>query len=607
MTGVYHPAGFACVWDPTGDIRQRCRPWAEQRGGTQLLGIPPVSVFGFAADTEAPQPWSDSRASGVFLGEFYQLETMRADLAAAGMEVAAEPATLIPAGYVAWGAGLFARLEGLFSVVLWDHRQQTLVLYRDGSCARALYWHQGDGWAACATRLDLLASMPGVSKGIAPAGLHEYLRFLDVSPPHTIHAGISALEPGLPAHFDGVALRYARQPPVAIPPVAPPRLSATETPPFESCVTELDDALRASVAARLNREGPTGVFLSGGVDSTLLCAIAASFDPRAVEAFTVGFQEHGFDETPVAAEIAAHLGVRHHRLIYDQAAYVKGFEALVAGADLPFADPAAVPTLLLFQDCRQVVTAALDGTGADTLVGVMPARYIRIATQYAARLPRALRRAGGALLRRLPGLAAYAKMLEFDAPEDLLIRWKGWSRAEIESLRGAEVRFDHTRFFTIYRQFGHGDHLPRYSALLGNLPDDRIHQAVELTGLRVRFPYWDATVERLIRRLPLSYRYSDAQPKRLLRALLARYLPRSLWDLPKHGFDFPFIPFLQYDDHALVRRYLDPGLLDRHGLVQPEMVGRYTRAFRDGDLGLGFRIWALVVLFAWLEHHYAQI
>jgi asparagine synthase (glutamine-hydrolysing) len=139
--------------------------------------------------------------------------------------------------------------------------------------------------------------------------------------------------------------------------------------------------------------------------------------------------------------------------------------------------------------------------------------------------------------------------------------------------------------------------------LLGNLPDDRVHQAAELTSLRVRFPYGDRRVVDLVRGLPLAYRYTDAEPKRLLRALLGRYVPRHLWDVPKHGFDFPFVDVLHYDSHALVRRYLGPRVLERHGLVDPAMVENYAQAFRAGDRSMGFRIWGLVVLFAWLEHH----
>jgi len=593
--GIRAP-GFAAIWDPRGRTVGPCCAWAQGRGGHHAHLSGSLSVYAFdAGGAGGVHTWDGDATSGVCWGELYNIAAVQEQLAEAGLQVAATLPAVLGAGYALWRERLFARLEGLFCVVLWDHRERQLTMYRDGSGAKALYWYRGQGWAAVATRLDILMELPDVPRAIGPRGLHEYLRFLDISPPNTIYADVIALEAGLAAHFDGTELRREQ------PPAPAPR--RRQPPPFETCVDRLDEALRASVTARLESDGSTGVFLSGGIDSALVAAVAASVRRDALDAFTVGFADHGFDEAPVAADVAEHLGIRHHRLQYSQQQYREAFEDFVAGADLPFADPAALPTLLLFRDCRRHVNAVLDGTGADTLVGVMPARHIRIATQYAAVLPRALRLTIGAAVRWLPPLAEYASILDFDAPEDLLIRWKGWSRGEIERLCGTPVSLSETRFFQIYRTFPRRDHFECYSALLGNLPDDRIHQAAELESLCVRFPYWDKTVEDLVKSLPQAYRYTDKEPKRLFRALLGRYVPRAIWDRPKHGFDFPFIAFLQQDDFSLVRRYLEPERLGRHGIVDTALVRHYARAFMDGDTSLGFRIWALVVLSGWLEHH----
>ena len=579
-----------------------CRSWATQHGAV-LFAVNPAEAFGFGLPDASLSSWSDRPSSGVFLGELYRQDRVRAELSAVGVDGGRDDVALVAASYATWGEEAFGRLEGIFCVALWDPDERKLVLYRDATCARSLYWYQGEGWVAVGTRLDILNEVPGLAVKIGAPGLHEYLRFLDISPPNTIFQQIRALEPGQTGRSFGAGVEYrdpGRWRELGSPRVGP---GGGNPPPFETCLNELDAALRASVAARLDSAGPTAVFLSGGIDSALLCAIAADLDRDRINAFTVGFEQGRFDETPVAAGIAAYLGIRHHRLCYDDRTYAGAFERFVESVDVPFADPAGLPTWLMFHDCREVADVALDGTGADTLVGVMPARHIRIATQYAARLPAALRRLGTAMLRRIPALAGYTPILDFDLPQNLLIRWHGWSQAEIEALCRTAVSLDQTRFFRLYRQFSASDHFGRYSALLGNLPDDRIHQAAEVTGLRVRFPYWDAEVERIVRGLPQSYRYTEAQPKRLLRALLARYLPRPLWDLPKHGFDFPFVAFLRRDDHALVRRYLDPAILDRFELVRGDLVERYVRQFVRGDDELGFRIWGLVVLFAWLESH----
>ncbi|AFL75886.1 asparagine synthetase B family protein [Thiocystis violascens] len=602
MTTTLDPPGFLVLWDPTGFQRLAATDWAERRGGGRRFSAGPVEAFGFGGDAAPLAVWSGDETSGLFLGELHEPERLRAELAAVGVPAAADPAALIAAVYAAWGEGGFARLEGVFCTVLWDARTGTLVLYRDGSCAQSLYWYQVGEWAVAATRLDLLTTLPGVPKAVAPQGLHEYLRFLDISPPNCIYVGIRALEPGLPARFGGSDLSYPG--PAPFPPGrARNRSGGSKTPPFEACVDALDAALQASVAARLNRDRPTGVFLSGGIDSALLCAIAAKIDRDAIDAFTLGFQGDAFDETPVASRIAESLGIRHHVIRYDLAVYADAFDDFLATVDLPFADPAGLPTLLLYRECRKTVDAVLDGTGADTLLGVMPARHTRIATQYAVMLPRPLRHAVAELLRQIPRLAGYAPMFDFETPEDFLIRWKGWSRPEIETLCDTPVTLAETRFFRLYRQFPRAAHFERYSALMGNLPDDRVHQAAASSDLRIRFPYWDRRVEELVHRLPRPARDTAVEPKRLLRALLALYVPRERWDLPKHGFDFPFVSLLRHEDDALVRRYLDHRVLARHRLIREAAIAPAVERFRAGDNGLAFRVWALVVLFGWLERH----
>jgi asparagine synthase (glutamine-hydrolysing) len=113
-------------------------------------------------------------------------------------------------------------------------------------------------------------------------------------------------------------------------------------------------------------------------------------------------------------------------------------------------------------------------------------------------------------------------------------------------------------------------------------------------------------VDAYIRALPVEYRQLPDSPKRILRELLARQVPRTIWDAPKHGFDFPLLEFLSGDDHALVRMHLDEARWRRWSLLDPTRVAHYGKRFMAGEKGLLFRIWALVVLSAWLDNHAAK-
>jgi len=120
----------------------------------------------------------------------------------------------------------------------------------------------------------------------------------------------------------------------------------------------------------------------------------------------------------------------------------------------------------------------------------------------------------------------------------------------------------------------------------------------------VRYPFWNPEVEAWLRGQPLSHRWRPEDPKHMLRALLARHVPRNLWDLPKHSFDFPLLDFLSAEDYQLVRQYLLHGDWAKWQVLSPELVAEYGRRFIAGEHSLRFRVWALVVLAAWLEGHF---
>jgi asparagine synthase (glutamine-hydrolysing) len=267
------------------------------------------------------------------------------------------------------------------------------------------------------------------------------------------------------------------------------------------------------------------------------------------------------------------------------------------------ADPSEPATLLAFEQAKQNHDVVLDGTGADEQVGAMPPRHVRVAVAYADFLPAALRRWLVIALPRLPGLGGYAPLFDFEHPAETMMRWHGFRRQEIEALCGEPVSLAHTRFHEVFTRFSRADHYARYSALMEALPCDRLSQAALASGLDVRFPFWNPGVEACLRGQPLAHRWREDDPKHILRALLGRHVPRDLWDVPKHSFDFPLMAFLCSEDFHLVRRYLLHNRWAEWQVLSPERVAEYGRRFMAGERSLSFRVWALVVLAAWLEGH----
>jgi asparagine synthase (glutamine-hydrolysing) len=505
---------------------------------------------------------------------------------------------LIATGWRLWAEGLLPRLDGVFALVL--GLGDSVLLYRDPSALSSLYCCTADdGRFWFAAHLDALMRQPREGRDISRRSLHEYLRFLDIAAPNTMFKDVVAVEPGR-------ALRWHW----------PRRLEAVgtltaprDTPPpaaFDEAVETLEGILRLGVNARLAGAAHPAAFLSGGIDSALICALAAK-DRGDIAAVTVGFSGASFDEAPIAVRVAKHLGIAHQVLRFDQMDFVAAFDRLVRTLEQPMADPAMLATVLAFEHCASRFDVVLDGTGADEAVGAMPARHVRLAVEYASLLPTGARLALARMLKGLPGLAGYTPILDFKHPADTMIRWQGFTQTEIEALCGEPVSFEHTQFYRTFNRFKRQAHEERYRALMSVMPADRLIQASRATGLRPRYPFAELHTERFLRQLPTDFRHLPNEPKRILRALLARYVPRPIWDVPKRGFDFPLAEFLAADGHALVRRYLDRERWRRTGLLAPDLVEDYGRRFIAGDRRLRFRVWALVVLAAWLEHHPAGI
>ena len=584
-------SGFYGLWPSGGE------GWPPRRQAQPLPASPSAAGRSWGAAwslAEGQACWVDAGSFGLaFHGELYNRQELGGEL---GLPAAAALPQLLGAAWRRWSLQSLQRLDGVFAVAVCD--SDGLLLYRDPSGLRNLYCHGGDRSntpVTFATHLDTLLQLPDVPRRLARRSLHEYLRFLDIAAPNTLFDGVRAVEAGQLLRWSAGGAETASGEQITRP-LAPAPAS------FADATDLLDAHLQRSVLTRLAGASQPAAFLSGGIDSSLLCAIAAR-QRGDVTAVTVGFDGAAFDETPVARRIASHLGMKHAVLRFDRAQYLQAFETLARHLEQPMADPATPATLLAYDDCRGSYDVVLDGMGADEAVGAMPPRHVRLAVGHASLIARPLRSGLARLMRRLPWLDGYAPIVDFEHPADTMIRWRGFTRPEIEALCGEPVSFAHTQFYRTFARFPRHAHLERYSALLDAMPCERLNQAMSITGAPARFPFWDRSTDRFIRQLRADFRVLPGQPKRILRALLARYVPPAIWDLPKHSFDFPLQAFLSGDDFALVRRHLDRERWQASSVLQPQAVWDLAQRFMAGERGLQFRVWALVVLGAWLDAH----
>lgn len=582
------PSGFYALLDPCGRLA---------RDAFDAAATPRPLCPGAWGDawSSAGHEAAIETAGGRTLA-FHGIVHNRPALAEAlGVPADISTAALLLRAWAAWPSDWAERIDGLYALAHWTGQGEDLMLRRDASGALGLFYARtADGTLAVSSHLDTLLRLPGMRRRLARRGLHEYLRLLDIAAPNTIYEGVRAVPAG-----EGVRLD-ARRTEIEIP-LPPPAPAAVEVT-FDDAVAQLESCLQASIARRLAGAERPAAFLSGGVDSALICALAAHLRPG-LPTLTVGFEGEAFDETPVARAVATHLGLPQRTLRFGRADLLDALARAGGDAEQPMADPAEPATLLAFEAARHEHDVVLDGTGADEAVGALPPRHARVAAAWTSRLPLPLRRTLAATLPRLPGLAGYAPLFDFEHPAEVLMRWRGFRRQEIEALCGEPVSLAHLRFIETFERFPRGDHFARSRALMDAMPSDRLSQAALATGLDVRFPFCDPQVEAWLRGQPQAHNWQAGEPKRILRALLAQHVPRPLWDLPKHSFDFPLPDFLRTDDCQVVRRYLlHARWADWHAL-DPDRVADYAHRFIAGEPDLHFRIWALVVLAAWLEGH----
>lgn len=497
-----------------------------------------------------------------------------------------------------YGKKALESMDGTFSVVVWDNSRQCLHMCRDDGGAKLIYYWPSSNGLCFSNNLTLLLQIFG-KPAISVKSLHEYLRFLDISPPYTIYDNVFLLDSDRILSIDGGGLRISDK----VKPILPiPKINEdlnTNRDNFKKIFTQ-------SIGSRIENSKRTGAFLSGGIDSSLVCAAAASVK-NDITAVTVGFHDPRYDESPIARKVTDHLGIKHEVLKFTTRQDMSALNEYCANVPSPFADPAIIPTFQCFKQIGNTFDLMLDGTGADTLIGIMPARHIHFILNFSRHIPKNLRLLLARALSFYPKTAAKKDLFDFQDACQTMIRWKGWTIDEITALTGQTCHLAHTMFYNIYHDNPDKTPYELYSMLMGALPDDRIHFCSSIFGPDISFPFFDRSIRTYVRKLPMEHRYAAGTSKILFRELLNEYVPKEIWNVPKQGFDYPFADLLRADNFALTRTYLSDQSLSLHGFFNKTILKFYINQFIEGNTQIDFKIWCLVLFQAWYENFYNSL
>ncbi len=555
------------------------------------------------------QPMADPscRVHLSFNGEIYNFMDVRRELEERGHAFHTSSDTeVILAAYREWGEDCVQHLVGMFALSLYDENKRALYLARDRAGEKPLFLWRTPSRVVFASELKALFAMPEMPRRLSREALEHYLAFAYVPRELCMIDGVSKLLPGTMLRYDVDSgdirtWRYWDLPELD-------EKAAQRSP--DDLADELHELLRAAVSRQLVADVPVGILLSGGVDSSLVTAMAASVSSKPVRTFTITFPGHGsYDEAPYARMVAQHFGTEHVELPGEEAT-LSLLPALVRQYDEPLGDSSAIPTYLVSRLIRQHATVALGGDGGDELFGGYP-QYLwiqRIATLQRT-MPGPLRRLLSAAAHALPvgtrgrnyGVAAGANghdpvtraSLFFDREwRASLLANNGASANGPEALRMELTQGAHSLLQAMQRV-----------DFRSYMVDDilvKVDRASMLASLETRAPFLDpAVVEFAYGKVPDRLKVGFRDRKILLRRLAARLLPPQLDLKRKQGFSIPLAKWFAGDWGPMMRSVLaeaDPAIFNPKGIA----------ALFDGDPQHGnqlHRIYALTVFELWRREY----
>jgi asparagine synthase (glutamine-hydrolysing) len=530
----------------------------------------------------------------VFNGEIYNFQTLKKQLFTEGYVFSTNSDTeVVCAAYLAYGERCVEQFNGMFAFVLYDEKQQKLFGARDRLGKKPFFYSLDNQSFECASALKPM-TLGNKNRELDERAVSQFLLMGYAPEPRSIFKGIEKLKAAHSFTYDLSTHQFSTRKYWDIDQIMP--FEGT----YDEAKTILHDLLRDAVEKRMITDVPLGVFLSGGIDSSLVAAIAQD-STKSVQTFSVKFEENDYDESPYARAVARHLGTNHVEI---PCTYIEGIgliEQMPRFYQEPFGDSSAIPSLILAKHTRKHVTVALTGDGGDeSFLGYE--RYERIKRrEKLMQIPLILRK-------------SMAKILALSPNHRHKIMAQGICFPTIEALYEAQAgRIDAAYLQNLslaetpeYRSFLYSDKnlLERVSdydlkTYLNGDINTKVDNATMAFSLEARAPLMDYRIVEFARSLPTDFKYQNGATKRILKDILYDYAPKNLFDRPKAGFA---VPLKHWFRHELKDYVLDTlttknlsGIPNLNVKVAQKYIGWHIAGVSDQQ----DMIWNLIVFVNW--------
>jgi len=605
--------------------------WCDPEAGL-ALGHRRLSILDLSPEGHQPMVSADGRWVLSYNGEIYNYRKVAEALRTRGVRFRSSSDTeVLLEGIATWGVEeTLARIAGMFAFAVWDRNQRRLFLARDRLGIKPLYYARWRGGLLFASELKAMTAFPKFDPELDRDAISLFLRHGYIPGPYSVYRGVGKVQPGhiLVCNSAGAA------------PESRCWWNAEEvlhrakadgfrgTP--EEAVDELERLGRRIVGEHMVADVPLGAFLSGGIDSSSVVSLMQAQSGRPIRTFTIGFQENDFDEAKFARDVARHLGTEHTELYLDSKEAAAVIPELPEIWDEPFADNSQIPTFLVSRLARETVTVSLSGDGGDELFGgygryqdtldtwsALPGvpwpvrRWLAIGLRAAAAVPAGARGAGigrgrgGRLLQRVSeSLRSRADVLAGRTIDELyLVLLSAWPHPDSVVLGAHEPR---TLIGDARLAARVPEALERMMLVdtLTYLPDDiltKMDRASMAVSLEARVPLLDHRLVEFAWRLPIQMRVRAGQTKWPLREVLARHLPRALYERPKQGFSVPIGEWLRGPLREWSETLLAEERLRRDGIFDMAGIRSVWAGHLQGRPNES-KLWGVLMFQAWLEH-----
>ncbi len=562
-----------------------------------------LSILDLSISANQPMTSKSGRYVMVYNGEVYNFKELKAKYKI--QTKTTSDSEVILELFEQKGAGFVNELNGMFAIAIYDKQNDKLFLFRDRLGIKPLFYFFDKENFCFASEIKALLKFEYINKckGLKDNVIYDFLHLGYIPEPNTFFKNIYKFPSGSFAEYSGKALKINKYWNID------EKITENTIDSFSKAKEQLSYLIEDSVKKRMISDVPLGTFLSGGIDSSLVSAIAQKYSNTSINTFSIGFKENKFNESEYAKKVAKHIGSNHTEFIVSHKDVAEQIDNFFNIYDEPFADSSGLPVILVSQLAKQQVSVVLSGDGGDELFHGY-GMYL-----WAKRLNKPLVNVFKNQIKFLLkfGASRYKRvshLFDFKQNEDIASHIFSqeqyfFSGKELDVLlnhnqNSSKFSIDCKRKLSVVEKQSIFD-------IKNYLKDDllvKVDRASMLSALEVRVPLLDHRIVEYAINLNEKLKINNKEQKFILKQILFDYLPKEFFDRPKWGFSIPLESWLKNELIYLLEKYTSKEIINKYNIVNYKLVLNLKNRYLNGQTYLYNRLWLIVVLHKYLEKYF---